>query len=54
MRLLMKKNLQYRTDNNNRPSHAISFVPVISSTEGLLQCEFVLLLFRGAHLTTQI
>jgi hypothetical protein len=39
------KMLQYRVDYNNRPSHRISFIPTIGSTEGHLHCEFVLLLF---------
>ena len=36
---------QYRTDYNNRPSHAISFMPAIDSTSGCLHSEFVLLPF---------
>ncbi len=39
------KVLQYRSDYNNRPSHAISFMPAIASTSGRLHCEFVRLLF---------
>ena len=38
------KILQYR-DCNNRPSHAISFMPAIASTSGRLNCEFVRLYF---------
>jgi hypothetical protein len=39
------KILQYRADDNNRPSNAISFMPAVASTLGLLHCEFVRLLF---------
>ncbi len=47
------KILQYRVDYNNRPSHAISVMTVIVSTTGLLQCEFVCLLFlQTAHRET--
>ncbi len=46
------KILQYRADYNNRPSHAISFMPAIASTAGRLHCEFVRLLFLQAHRET--
>jgi len=36
---------QYRTDYNNRPSNAISFMSAIPSTSGCLHSELVLLLF---------
>jgi len=39
------KILQFRANYNNRPSHAISFMPAIASTTGRLHCEFVRLLF---------
>ena len=35
------KILQYRTDNKNRPPHAISFMTTIPSTSGCLQGELV-------------
>jgi hypothetical protein len=35
----------YRTDYNNRPSNAISFMSTIPSTSGRLHSEFVCLLF---------
>jgi hypothetical protein len=43
---------QYRTDYNNRPSNAISFMPAIASTSGRLQSEFVLLFFLQVHWET--
>ena len=46
------KILQYRADYNNRPSHAISFMPAIASTAGRLHSEFVCLLFLQAHRET--
>ena len=46
------KVLQYRDDYNNRPSHTIVFIPVITSTSGWLHCEFVCLLFLQDHQET--
>jgi hypothetical protein len=46
------KVLHYRADYNNRPSHAISFMPAIASTSGRLHCEFVCLLFLQDHRET--
>ena len=46
------KVLQYRADYNNRPFHAIAFMPAIASTSGRLHCEFVRLLFLQAHRET--
>ena len=43
---------QYRADCNNRPTHAISFMPAIASTSGCLHGEFVCLLFSQAHRET--
>ena len=43
------KILQYRTDYNNRPSHSISFMSVITSTSGSLHGEFVFLLCLQFH-----
>ena len=43
------KNLQYRADYNNRPSHDISFMPTISSTSCRLHSELVFLLFLQDH-----
>ena len=43
---------QYRADYDNRPSHAIAFMPAIASTSGRLHCEFVRLLFLQAHRET--
>jgi hypothetical protein len=43
---------QYRADYNNRPSNAISFMPVIAITSGRLHCEFVRLLCLQAHRET--
>ena len=49
---VVDKVLQYRTDYNNRPSHGISFMPVIVSTSGCLHIEFVHLLFLQDHRET--
>ena len=46
------KVLQYRADHNNRPPHAIAFMPPIASTSGSLHSEFVRLLFLQAHRET--
>jgi hypothetical protein len=43
---------QYRTDYNNRPSNAISFMTAIASTSGRLHSEFVRLLFLQSHRET--
>jgi hypothetical protein len=43
---------KYRTDYNNRPSSAVSFMPAIPSTSGRLHSEFVRLLFLQAHRET--
>jgi hypothetical protein len=43
---------QYRADDNNRPSNAISFMPAIVSTSGRRHSEFVRLLFLQAHRET--
>jgi hypothetical protein len=43
---------QYRSDYNNRPSNAISFMPAIASTSGRIHSEFVRLLFFQAHRET--
>ena len=42
----------YRADYNNRPSHAISFMPAVAVTSGRLHCELVRLVFLQAHLET--
>ena len=39
----------YRTEYNNRPSNAISFMTAIPSTSGCLHYEFVCLLFLQVH-----
>ena len=44
-RTINDKFLQYQADYNNRPSHAISFIPKIVRTSGRLYGEFVCLLF---------
>ncbi len=46
------KDLQYRVDYNNRPSHTFSFMSVITSTSGRLHGEFVFLLFLQDHRET--
>ena len=46
------KVLQCRDDYNNRPSHAIAFMPAIASTSGRLHGEFVRLLFLHDHRET--
>jgi hypothetical protein len=43
---------KYRTDYNNRPPSAVSFMPVIASTSDRLHSEFVRLLFLQAHRET--
>ncbi len=45
---------QYRVDSNNlnRTSNTISFIPVIGSTSGRIHSEFVRLLFLQAHRET--
>ena len=43
---------KYRTDYNNRPPNAVSFMPAIASTSGRLHSEFVHLLFLQAHRET--
>ena len=45
---------QYRVDSNNlnRTSNAISFIPVIGSTSGRIHSEFVRLLFLQTHRET--
>jgi hypothetical protein len=43
---------KYRTDYNNRPPSAVSFMPAIASTSGRLHGEFVRLLFLQAHRET--
>ena len=40
---------QYRVDYNNRPSHGISFMPVVDGTSGHLHCEIVIFLFLRDH-----
>jgi hypothetical protein len=40
---------KYRSDYNNRPPSAVSFMPAIASTSGRLHSEFVRLLFLQAH-----
>ena len=39
------KNREYRAHYNNRPSHSISLIPSVTTTSGLLHCEFVTILF---------
>ena len=46
------KVLQHRADDNNRPSHSISFMSAIAITSGRIHSEFVLLLFLQAHRET--
>ncbi len=48
----VKKNGQDRDDNKNCPSNAISFIPGVDSTSGLLHCDFVCLLFWQTHRET--
>ena len=43
------KMLQYQADYNNRPSHAISFMPAVAVTSGRLHCELVRLVFLQVH-----
>jgi hypothetical protein len=43
---------KYRSDYNNRPPSAVSFMPAIASTSGRLHSEFVRLLFLQAHRET--
>jgi hypothetical protein len=47
-----KKYTWYRTDYNNRPSSAVSFMPPIPSTSVRLHSEFVRLLFLQTHRET--
>ncbi len=46
------KTRKYRTDYNNNPPNATSFMPDIASTSGRLHSEFVRLLFLQAHRET--
>jgi hypothetical protein len=43
---------KYRSDSNNNPPTAVSFMPAIASTSGRLHTEFVRLLFLQAHRET--
>ncbi len=43
---------KYRTDYNNRPPSAVSFIPAIASTSGRLHSEFVRILFLQTHRET--
>jgi hypothetical protein len=43
---------KYRTDYNNNPLNAISFMPDITSTSGRLHSEFIRLLFLQTHRET--
>jgi hypothetical protein len=43
---------KYRTDYNNRPPSAVSFIPAMASTSGRLHSEFVRLLFLQTHRET--
>ena len=43
---------KYRSDYNNNPPNAISFMPAIASTSGRLHSEFIRLLFLQAHRET--
>ncbi len=43
---------KYRSDYNNRPPSAVSFMPAIASTSGRLHSEFVRLLFLQTHRET--
>jgi hypothetical protein len=43
---------KYRSDYNNNPPVAVSFMPVIVITSGRLHSEFVRLLFLQAHWET--
>jgi hypothetical protein len=43
---------KYRTDYNNRPPSAVSFMSAIASTSGRLHSEFVRLLFLQTHRET--
>jgi hypothetical protein len=43
---------KYRSDYNNNPPNATSFMPSIASTSGRLHSEFVRLLFLQAHWET--
>ena len=42
----------YRVDYKNRPSNAISFIPTVASSFGLLHCELLRILFLQAHRET--
>ena len=43
---------KYRTDCNNNPPTAVSFMPAIASTSGRLHSEFIRLLFLQTHRET--
>jgi hypothetical protein len=43
---------KYRSDYNNNPPNAISFLPVMASTSTRLHSEFIRLLFLQAHRET--
>ncbi len=43
---------KYRTDYNNNPPNAISFMPAIASTSDRLHSGFIRLLFLQAHRET--
>jgi hypothetical protein len=43
---------KYRSDDNNNPPNATSFMPAIASTSGRLHSDFVRLLFLQAHQET--
>ncbi len=43
---------KYRSDYNNNPPNAISFIPTIASTSDRLHSEFIRLLFLQAHRET--
>ena len=45
---------QYRVDYNNRPSHTISFIPVVAGTTDHLHCELVSLFFFQNHRKTDL
>ena len=46
-----EKNREHRADDNNRPSHSISFMPAFLTTSGR-HCELVRILFLRAHWET--
>jgi hypothetical protein len=43
---------KYRADYNNNPLRAVSLMPAIASTSGMLHSEFIRLLFLQAHRET--